>query len=412
MNFKASLFSKTITLFFFILIFSSPLHSQDLKRVKHFGKNKGHLKMYLHTPPVIDKTKSAPMVVVLHGCLQCAGKVAKQTDWNKLADEYGFYVLYPQMRSINNPMKCFKFFKRKHANKNRGENYSIMQMIDHMKSNYAIDSAKVFITGLSAGAAMSVIMMADYPETFNAGAIFAGGAFKSGNGYITAMMGMLGLRVKSAKKWGNIVRKQNPYYSGNYPRMIIYQGNSDWVVNKRNGVELMKQWTDVHGISTLPDETIKNYVNIKDIERNVYKNSEKKDAVIFYKVNKLSHALLIDPGKCKYEGGRRGFFSKDKNYFSTLWTAYDFGLIPTPVITGKSFVPEQEKEVTYTVPLHANSTYQWTFPSDCSVVKNDNTNSITLNWGASSGCINVTETDSNFCKKQYQTLFVTSTSIK
>ncbi|MBL0330184.1 MAG: PHB depolymerase family esterase [Bacteroidetes bacterium] len=403
---KKNILLLLLTFFFFHISFS-----QDLKRVRHFGKNKGHLKMYLHTPPNADKSKPAPMVVVLHGCLQCATKVQKQSGWSKLADENGFYVLYPQQRFFNNPEKCFRWYKRKHTNKGRGENASIKKMVEYMQANYAIDSSKIFITGLSAGAAMSVVMMADYPETFNSGAVFAGGAYKAGNGYVSAAMAFLGWRVKPAEKWANIVRKQNPNYKGEYPRMIIYQGNSDWIVNKRNGVEIMKQWTSLHHISTTPTETIDGYLNVKDIHRLAYNSPTKKEAVVFYKVDKLSHALLVDPGKCKNQGGRRGFFSKDKNYNSTLWTAYDFGLLKAPEIDG----PHEallKQTVTYSVPLTNGCTYEWTFPEGCTLVTDQNTNSITLNWGASSGCINVTEMDANGCKKQFKTVFVTVRDFK
>ena len=395
------------TLLLFSLLISIASFSQSLKRVKRFGKNKGHLKMYYYEPANIDKTKAQPMVVVLHGCLQCASSVAAQTGWNKLADEQGFYVLYPQQRFFNNPEKCFKWYKRKHTNKNRGENYSIKKMVDYMQSHNKIDSSKVFITGLSAGAAMSVIMMADYPETFNAGAIFAGGAYKSGNGYVSAMMALLGWRVKSAEKWGNIVRKQNPGFNGNYPRIIIYQGNSDWVVNKRNGTELLKQWSNLHNIGTQPTETINQYVNVKDIQRNSYATNDHKEAIVFYKVNKLSHALLVDPGKCKYQGGKRGFFSKDKNYNSTLFTAYDFGLIKRPSINGPQTLKKEEKNVQFTVTPESNtSTLLWSFPSDCKVIKNDNSNTLILDWGNNPGNINVSELDSQNCIKQYHTLSV------
>jgi len=397
---------KIISLFLIFSLIIISANSQNLIRVKHFGKNKGHLKMYVHVPMNADKTKPMPMVVMLHGCLQCAKKASSQTGWSKLGDENNFYVLYPQQRRINNPMRCFKFHKRRHTNKNRGENLSIEQMIEYMKKTYAINDNQVYITGLSAGAAFSVVMMADYPETFKSGAIFAGGAYKMGNGYISAAMGMLGWRIKSAEKWGSIVRKQNPDFKGEYPQLIIYQGNKDMVVNRRNGTELMKQWTNIRNAPMTPSETINSFVNVNDIQRNVYRDKNNKDAVIFYKINKLNHALLVDPGKCPMQGGIRGFFSKDKNYFSTLWTAYDFGLIPTPIIIGKTEVNKLEQNITYYVPPAANSKYEWTYPSGCGVVQNYNTNSITLNWGDAPGNINVCEMDVSGCKKQYKTLFV------
>jgi hypothetical protein len=279
-------------------------------------------------------------------------------------------------------------------------------MIDYMKSNFAIDSSKIFITGLSAGAAMSVIMMADYPETFNSGAIFAGAPYRAGTGMIFGPMAMFGWILKSPNSWGNIVRKKNPDYFGKYPNIIIYQGNNDWIVNKRNGAELADQWSNLHNISSLPSEVITPFLNNNDIERNVYRDSLQKDAVILYRINNLSHALLVNPGICKTEGGKTGFFAKDKNYNSTLWTAYDFGLIQTPIITGKTLVEKNEGNISFSVPYSEKSTYKWTFPSNCYAIKNDDSSSITLNWDDSSGFINVSETDSAQCTKQFQTLFV------
>ncbi|MFH0867358.1 MAG: hypothetical protein V1904_14290 [Bacteroidota bacterium] len=168
----------------------------------------------------------------------------------------------------------------------------------------------------------------------------------------------------------------------------------------------MEQWTDLHNTPSQPAETVPQFLGNKDIERNVYRDSINNDVVIFYKVNRLNHALLVNPGFCKTEGGRTGFFAKDKNYHSTLWTAYDFGLITAPVISGKTVVEKEEKNIIYTVPFSDKSTYKWSFPYGCTVVKNENSNTITLDWGDSSGSINVTETDSLFCNKQYQTLFV------
>lgn len=397
-------FIKHFFLFtFFLFAFTS---NAQLERVKRFGSNKGHLKMYVHVPPGLDKSKAAPMVVVLHGCLQCAGSVASQTGWNKLADQYGFYVLYPQQRATNNMQKCFKWYKRKHLKKGKGENASIMSMVDHMKSIYKIDSSKVYITGLSAGAAMSVIMMADYPETFNSGAIFAGGPYKVANGMIQGVMSLVGWRLKSPEKWADLVRRQNTFYKGEYPRMIIYQGNKDRVVNKRNGVELMEQWTSLHGISTKPTETIPRFLDNADIERNAYQSSGGKEAVIFYKVNGLGHALIVDPGRCTYEGGRRGFFSKDKDYFSTLWTAYDFDLIQMPLISGKDLVKPDEKGLMYVVAANPDANYEWKLPEGCRITGDKTNNAVFIDWGNNSGCINVTEIDGKGCKKQYKSLFV------
>lgn len=403
---KLFLICKCFLLTLLLIFQYTYTHAQHLIQIKHFGKNKGHLKMYVHIPSNIDNSKSLPLVVVLHGCLQCASKVEAQTGWSKMGDENNFYVMYPQQRFVNNPERCFKWYKRRHINKNRGENYSIFEMIEYMKSTYSIDSKQVYITGLSAGAAMSIIMMANYPETFKAGSSMAGGAYKAGNGMVSGILSLFGWRIKTPEKWGNMVRQQNPNFRGEYPKLIIYQGNNDCVVNKRNGVELMKQWTNLQNISIQPSEVIDGFVKNKDIQRNAYINKENKEVLVFYKVNKLNHALLIDLGACPCQGGKRGLFSRDKNFNSSLWTAYDFGLLATPQIVGKTNVKRLEEKILFTVPYSKNSKYDWSFPEDCKVISDENNGTITINWGNVSGAVNVVETDSNSCKKQYKTIFV------
>ncbi|MFN8324038.1 MAG: PHB depolymerase family esterase [Chitinophagales bacterium] len=382
------------------------LFAQKIERVNSFGENPGNLKMYLYQPNGLDDKKNIPLIVVLHGCLQNAGIVAKQSGWNKLADQFGFMVLYPQQRMLNNPMKCFCWYQRSDLEKGKGENYSIKQMIEAVKRSYRIDSSRVFVTGLSAGAAMAVTMMADYPETFNAGAVFAGGAYKTATNIWTAMLSLYGWRIKSPDNWGQLVREQNSEYTGAYPKMIIYQGNADVVVNKRNGTQLMKQWTNLHGVSTTPTESIKRFAQVKAIEKNIYRKPDSSVAVIYYRVKHMGHALLVNPGKCENEGGKLVAFSSDKNYFSSYWTAVDFGLIELPYIQGSRQVASGTQNVTYSVPLVEGAMYEWRYPKDCKAIGNTNTNSITLNFGKRGGNIDVTRVISSTCKQLYPTLNV------
>ncbi len=389
-----------------LCLFISPAAAQQLVQIQNFGSNPGNLKMYMYSPAGLDSSKKVPLVVVLHGCLQTAGKAAKQTGWNRLADAYGFKVLYPQQRMLNNPEKCFCWYKRSDIEKGQGESMSIMQMITEVKRSGTIDTGQVFITGLSAGAAMGVAMLADYPQTFNAGAIFAGGAYKTATNLWTALLSMYGFHIKSPEKWGALVREQNPNYTGAYPRLIIYQGKADVVVNQRNASQLMKQWTNLQGISTKPTATVKRFAGVKAIEKNSYHNASGKEVVTWYKVKHLGHALLVDPGKCFNQGGRRGLFSSDKNYFSTYWTAIDFGLIKLPAIQGNTTVSPHQT-VTYRVaPTNENNKLVWRFPKDCKVVE-EKDGHLTLTWGHKPGNIDVTEIYGDKCKQAYATLPVT-----
>lgn len=400
------LFRYSLCAFAIFLHTTIYLSAQKIQPVKNFGANPGNLKMYLYSPPS-SPDKKMPLLVVLHGCLQSAGTLAKQAGWNKLADAYGFKVLYPQQKIWNNPMKCFCWYNRNDIEKGKGESFSIKQMIDEAVKSENIDSTKIFVTGLSAGAAMGVSLMADYPETFNAGAIFAGGAYKSATNIWNALMTMYGWRIKSPEKWGALVREQNPNYKGEYPRMIIYQGKMDAVVNKRNGSQLMKQWTNLHHLSTTPTETINRFAKAKAIEKNIYRDTANREAVIYYRIKRLGHALLVDPGKCFNQGGRLGLFSTDKNYFSSYWTLVDFGLIHLPEIEGKKEVRKNENNLTYTISsANENSKFIWSVPKDCKVTGTKDGNSITVSWGEKTGNVDVQEILEGKCKQTYPTLLV------
>jgi len=297
----------------------------ELTEVKNFGTNPGHLTFFLHTPKI--KKEKMPLVVALHGCNENVEIISKQSGWNKLADENGFCVIYPQQRFFNNTSSCFNWFNEKDISKNSGESGSIKQMLDFICDSLSIDTTKIFAYGLSAGAAMSVALLADYPETFNAGAILAGGPFMMATNALNGVSAMLNPKHKSSREWGELVRKQNPNYKGKYPRIVIAHGKNDKVVSSKNSYELVKQWAYVLHTDTVATKIIENFANNNDINRKVYLDKQNEEKIIFYEINNLGHALPVDPGEGANQGGKTGLFAVDKNFFSTYWIAKDFGLI-------------------------------------------------------------------------------------
>ena len=152
-----------------------PWNPSELIEVTGFGSNPGNLKMYMYLPE--NAPESAPLVVVLHGCTQSAEEYAERTQWNRLADRFGFVVVYPEQKMLNNGFSCFNWFAPGDTSRDRGESLSIKQMIDKMKTEHSIDSQRVYMTGFSAGGYMAAVMLAVYPEIFAGGAVMAGGPF-------------------------------------------------------------------------------------------------------------------------------------------------------------------------------------------------------------------------------------------
>ena len=315
-------------LFICISIYTNAHGQTSMPEIINFGTNPGNLKLYFHSPIGLWKISGKkPMVIALHGCWQTADIIARQSGWNKLADENGFYVLYPQQSMINNTAECFNWFNVNDVSKDKGEVLSIREMISYAVKNYAVDSSQIFIYGLSAGAVMSVSMMADYPSLFNAGAALAGGPFLASTNPLEGVSMMNNPVSKLPEELGESVRNQNPDYNEKYPRLIIIHGEKDFVVSYKNANELIKQWTNVLHIDTVPATKIDSFENYSDIKRFSWKDAMNNETIIFYSINDIGHVLPVEPGNEKNEGGETGLFATDKNFFSTYYIAKDFGLI-------------------------------------------------------------------------------------
>lgn len=285
-------------LFICISFYSNAIAQSSLLEINNFGTNPGNLKFYFHLPSGSLKiSDKKPLLVVLHGCSQTAEIVARQSGWNKLADENGFYVLYPEQLLFNNTAECFNWFNKIDVSKDKGEILSIREMISYAVKNNAIDTSQIFIYGLSAGAEMSVSMMADYPSLFNSGASLSGGPFMSTTNVLEGISTMNHPTSKSPEELGALVRNQNPDYIGKYPRLLIIHGKQDFIVNYKNANELIKQWTNVMHIDTIPSMKIDSFQNHTDIKRFSWNDADNKEVIIFISFNDMGHSLPIDPGK-------------------------------------------------------------------------------------------------------------------
>lgn len=144
----------------------------SLEKVSSFGANPGSLNMYVYRPSGLPANPA--VVVALHGCTQTAQIYADNSGLTKFADQHRFMLVFAETTSVNNGSQCFNFFEPGDNRRGQGEAASIRQMVTHAGSAYGTDPARVYVTGLSAGGAMTSVMLATYPEVFKAGAVIAG----------------------------------------------------------------------------------------------------------------------------------------------------------------------------------------------------------------------------------------------
>ncbi|MBB4954299.1 poly(hydroxyalkanoate) depolymerase family esterase [Agrobacterium vitis] len=255
-----------------------------------FGSNPGSLRMLEYVPPGLKP--GAPLVVVLHGCGQSAEDFDCGSGWTKLARQHGFALLYPEQSSSNNAHGCFNWFRPSSVARDRGEVGSIRQMISTMIGAYDLDADAVHVMGLSAGGALATALLAAHPEAFCAGAIVAGLPVGAARDAMNAFGVMANGAVKTSAEWASLVQQASPE-SGAWPRISIWHGTDDQVVNIRNADALRSQWLAVHGLA----EEQASLAKFGQASGRVWHDDKGDIKVEFILLEGLDHGVPIKPGQ-------------------------------------------------------------------------------------------------------------------
>jgi poly(hydroxyalkanoate) depolymerase family esterase len=313
-----------------------------LVEIDRFGSNPGGLQMFSYVPETVQR--GCALVVVLHGCGQTAAAYDLGAGWSTVARHYGFALLMPQQQSSNNAHTCFNWFNPEHTTRDRGEAGSIRQMIAYMVRNHDIDPKRIFVTGLSAGGAMTSVMLATYPEVFAGGAIIAGLPYGVASNMPEALQGMQQTRSRPAGELGDLVRKAS-HHKGPWPRLSVWHGSADRTVNPANADEIVKQWLNVHGLPLAPmSEGI-----VDGYPHRVWWNAEGETIVESYTITEMAHGTPLGLADNDERYGEQGAFLIEAGISSSYHIANFFGL------TAAGLHGEATKEAWGPVPQPARS---------------------------------------------------------
>ncbi|WP_149259262.1 PHB depolymerase family esterase [Actinomadura sp. K4S16] len=295
-----------------VVAFPSPARAASLTQVTGFGSNPGNLSMYAYRPDGLPS--GAPLVVAMHGCTQNARDYFDHSGWSKYADLWKFALVLPEQKSANNYNSCFNWFQTGDTARGQGEALSIKQMVDYAVAQYGSAPSRVYVTGLSAGGAMTAVMLAAYPDTFAGGAVMSGIAYGCGTDLTSGTLCLTSQKGYSPQQWGDKVRAAYPGYSGPYPRVSIWQGTGDTTVYPFNADQLRDQWTNVWGVSQTASRTssLPGGTTLKE-----YDDSTGKPAVRLYTISGMAHGLPVDPGSGADQCGTTGQY-----YLDTICSTY------------------------------------------------------------------------------------------
>lgn len=268
-----------------------PLQEEPDERLTTFGKfgsNPGNLLALSYVPQRLDA--GAPLVVVLHGCTQSASSYNRGAGWTSAADEHGFALLFPEQQRANNPNLCFNWFSPADANRGRGEALSIIQMVQELCAKHALDPQRVYITGLSAGGAMTAAMLATYPEVFAGGAVIAGLPFGTASTIPEAFEQMRGQPALGPDQLTALVRSASNH-NGQWPTLSVWHGNSDQTVDVSNAKALVDQWRGLHDVTAAPTAT----ETVEGQLRRVWRNRDGLEVIEEFVIANMGHGTPIHP---------------------------------------------------------------------------------------------------------------------
>nr|WP_310524552.1 PHB depolymerase family esterase [Polymorphobacter sp.] len=296
----------------------APSGRNHLPELTGFGTNPGALNARSFIPA--DLASGAPLVVILHGCTQTAADYDHGAGWSTLAAEQGFALLFPEQARANNANLCFNWFAAEDIRRGHGEVESIRQMIDTMAIRHGLDRGRIFITGLSAGGAMALAMLATHPELFAAGAIIAGVPYATAHSVPEAFDRMRGQGLPKPVKLESLLRTAAPIPAC-WPRLSVWQGTADTTVVPANADAIIAGWTALHGNLTARTESLHGQPH------RLWRNTAGHDVVESITISGMAHGTPIaahGPEAC----GTPGPFMLDVGISSTRRIAAFWGIAP------------------------------------------------------------------------------------
>jgi len=126
----------------------------------------------LYVPPSYDPATPTPLVITLHGFAQWPANQRDVSEWNAVADEYGFIVVYPSGTGF--PKRWGARGTTDSLNPQMEDVTFISDLIDKLESEYTIDPARIYANGLSNGGGMSYLLACELSERIAAIGTVAG----------------------------------------------------------------------------------------------------------------------------------------------------------------------------------------------------------------------------------------------
>jgi poly(hydroxyalkanoate) depolymerase family esterase len=213
----------------------------------HTFSNAAGTRAYKLYVPAAKSDAPRPLIVMLHGCTQSADDFSAGTQMNRLADEHDFLVVYPEQAAQANASKCWNWFNPQDQQRGAGEPSLIAGIVAKVARHHDADPHRIFVAGLSAGAAMAVVLGETYPELFAGVGAHSGLPYGSAHDIPSALAAMKGGRsARSGPKSIPGVGAAASRRLEHAVPVIVFHGDRDHTVQQCNGAHIAQHASDAY----------------------------------------------------------------------------------------------------------------------------------------------------------------------
>lgn len=202
------------------------------------------------------------------------------------------------MNPFANANRCWNWFYDYNQHRDSGEPAIIKGMVDKVKKKYSIISSEVFISGISAGGAMSVNMAASYPDVFSKLGVVAGLEYDAADSAITGVMAM-SYGGPDPNESGRNAYTEMGTRKKRMP-VIVFHGTADSTVNPLNGSQVISQWAQTNDyiddgidndtVTNGAVQTVQGSTNGRSYVKKIYNDASGKPLLEKWEIKDAAHA--------------------------------------------------------------------------------------------------------------------------
>ena len=219
----------------------------------------------LYVPRSYDRSRPTPLVISLHGGSMWPAAQMETSQWNRVADEHGFIVVYPSGLSGRGP----RAWRAGGSLGSERDVQFISELIDTLRASYNIDSTMVYANGLSNGGSMAFLLSCTLSDRI-------------------AAVGVVGIAV--FLPWSGCTdQRAVPMiaFHGTADRAALYHGGRTWVAPVT--FPDIPRWTATFARRNRCAPNPSDSTVATDVVRRAYTNCADDAAVVLYTVEGGGH---------------------------------------------------------------------------------------------------------------------------